>query len=214
MNIITRPDLLADRRGIEDRVTVEKISRRRVLKGLGIAGGLVLAAPVMSRQAFAAYQTGAGKMPHGTVVDPKVFVAIAPDGTVTIVAHRSEMGTGVRTSLPMIVAEEMEADWSRVKVKQAPGDEVKYGNQDTDGSRSTRHYLIPMRQIGASARGMLEAAAAKRWSVPVGEVKAATGSWTIGDGQPGPVAMRLREQLLGIQFGRLPDPHGWVHKIA
>jgi branched-chain amino acid aminotransferase len=49
---------------------------------------------------------------------------------------------------------------------------------------------------------------------PVGEVKSATGSWTIGDGQPGPVAMQLREQLLGIQFGRLPDPHGWVHKIA
>ena len=132
----------------------------------------MLAAPVMSRQAFAAYQTGAGKMPHGTVVDPRVFVAIAPDGTVTIMAHRSEMGTGVRTSLPMIVADEMEADWSRVKVQQAHGDEVKYGNQDTDGSRSTRHYLIPMRQIGASARIMLEGAAAKRWNVPVTEVKA------------------------------------------
>src|SRR3954453_10835753 len=82
------------------------------------------------------------------------------------------MGTGVRTSLPLIVAEEMEADWSRVKVAQAHGDEVKYGNQDTDGSRSTRHYLIPMRQIGASARTMLEAAAAKRWGVPATEVKA------------------------------------------
>jgi isoquinoline 1-oxidoreductase beta subunit len=169
MNIITPFDRLG---GIEDRIQVEKISRRSVLKGLGIVGGLVLAAPVMSRQAFAAYQTGAGIMPHGTVVDPKVFVAIAPDGIVTIVAHRSEMGTGVRTSLPLIVAEEMEADWSRVRVKQAPGDEVKYGNQDTDGSRSTRHYLIPMRQIGASARSMLEAAAAKRWGVPVSEVKA------------------------------------------
>ena len=75
----------------------------------------MLAAPVMSRQAFATYQTGAGKMPHGTVVDPRVFVAIASDGTVTIVAHRAEMGTGVRTSLPLIVAEEMEADWSRVR---------------------------------------------------------------------------------------------------
>jgi len=82
------------------------------------------------------------------------------------------MGTGVRTSLPMVVADEMEADWSRVHVRQAPGDEVKYGNQDTDGSRSTRHYLIPMRQIGASARTMLEAAAAKRWGVPIAEVKA------------------------------------------
>jgi len=170
MNIITHPDRL---RGIEGRIKVEKISRRSVLRGLGIAGGLVLAAPVMSRQAFAAYQTGAGEMPHGTVVDPRVFVAIASDGTVTIVAHRSEMGTGVRTSLPLIVAEEMEADWSRVKVAQAHGDEVKYGNQDTDGSRSTRHYLIPMREIGASARTMLEAAAAKRWGVPATEVKAA-----------------------------------------
>jgi isoquinoline 1-oxidoreductase beta subunit len=169
MNIITDPRKL---RGIERRIKVEKISRRGVLKGLGIASGLVLAAPVMSRQAFAAYQTGASKMPHGTVIDPRVFVAIASDGTVTIVAHRSEMGTGVRTSLPMIVAEEMEADWSRVKVKQAHGDEVRFGNQDTDGSRSTRHYLMPMRQIGASARAMLEAAAAKRWDVPAAEVKA------------------------------------------
>src|SRR6202521_2864704 len=161
MNILTNPDRL---RGIEARIKVEKISRRSVLKTLGIAGGLVLAAPVTSRQAFAAYKTGADKMPHGTVIDPRVFVAIAPDGIVTIVAHRAEMGTGVRTSLPLIVAEEMEADWSRVKVVQAHGDEVKYGNQDTDGSRSTRHYLIPMRQIGASARTMLEAAAAKRWA--------------------------------------------------
>jgi len=169
MNIITNPNKL---RGMEKRVKVENVSRRTILKTLGIAGGLVLAAPVMSRQAFAAYQTGAGAMPHGTVVDPRVFVAITPDGIVTIVAHRSEMGTGVRTSLPLIVAEEMEADWSRVKVVQAHGDEVKYGNQDTDGSRSTRHYLMPMREIGASARGMLEAAAAKRWNVPVTEVKA------------------------------------------
>jgi isoquinoline 1-oxidoreductase beta subunit len=168
MNIITNPDKL---RGFAKHVKVERVSRRAVLKSLGIAGGLVLAAPITSRQAFA-YETGAGKMPHGTVVDPRVFVAIAPDGIVTIVAHRSEMGTGVRTSLPLIVAEEMEADWSRVKVQQAHGDEVKYGNQDTDGSRSTRHYLIPMREIGASAKVMLESAAAKRWNVPVTEVKA------------------------------------------
>jgi isoquinoline 1-oxidoreductase beta subunit len=169
MNITTNPGKL---RGFERHVgKVENVSRRNVLKGLGIAGSFVLAAPVMSRPAFA-YETGAGKMPHGVVVDPKVFVAIAPDGIVTIIAHRSEMGTGVRTSLPLIVAEEMEADWKRVKVQQAHGDEVKYGNQDTDGSRSTRHYLIPMRQIGAAARTMLESAAAKRWGVPVTEVKA------------------------------------------
>ena len=151
---------------------IENVSRRALLKGLGITGGLVLAAPILSRQAMAAYTTGAGAMPHGVVIDPRVFVSLAPDGTVTIVAHRSEMGTGVRTSLPMIVADEMEADWARVHVQQAPGNEEKYGNQDTDGSRSTRHYLIPMRQMGASVRMMLEAAAAKRWNVPVSEVKA------------------------------------------
>jgi len=169
MNIITNP---GKPRGFERHVTkVENVSRRNVMKGLGIAGSFVLAAPIMSRPAFA-YETGAGKMPHGVVVDPKVFVAIAPDGIVTIIAHRSEMGTGVRTSLPLIVAEEMEADWNKVKVQQAHGDEVRYGNQDTDGSRSTRHYLIPMRQIGAAARTMLESAAAKRLGVPVTEVKA------------------------------------------
>ncbi|MBR0845590.1 xanthine dehydrogenase family protein molybdopterin-binding subunit [Bradyrhizobium liaoningense] len=168
MNYIDNPRKL---RGFEKNIKIEKISRRSILKGLGVTGGFVLAAPVMSRQALA-YETGAGKMPHGVVVDPRVFVSVAPDGIVTIVGHRSEMGTGVRTSLPLIVAEEMEADWSRVKVQQAHGDEVKFGNQDTDGSRSTRHYLIPMRQIGASARTMLEQAAAKRWGVPATEVKA------------------------------------------
>ena len=149
---------------------VENVSRRGLLKGVAAAGGLVLAASVLPRRA-AAYTTGAGAMPHGVVTDPRVFVSIAPDGIVTIVAHRSEMGTGVRTALPMMVADEMGADWARVRITQAPGDEAKYGNQDTDGSRSVRHYLIPMREVGASARTMLETAAAQRWKVPVSEVR-------------------------------------------
>jgi len=208
MNIITRPEKL---RGFERHIKVEKISRRNILKGLGITGGLVLAAPVMSRQAFADYKTGADKMPHGTVVDPRVFVAIASDGTVSIVAHRAEMGTGVRTSLPLIVAEEMEADWARVKVVQAHGDEVKFGNQDTDGSRSTRHYLIPMRQIGASARSMLEAAAAKRWGVPATEVKAANhevvhsaSGRRLGFGDL--AADAAKESVPGVEGLKLKDP--------
>ncbi|CAL79165.1 Isoquinoline 1-oxidoreductase beta subunit [Bradyrhizobium sp. ORS 278] len=174
MTIIANPDIASSnsRRGFERHLKVENVSRRAILQTLGLAGGFVLAAPLLSRPAFAAYETGAGKMPHGTVVDPKVFVSIAPDGIVSILAHRSEMGTGVRTSLPLIVAEEMEADWTKVRVVQAPGDEVKFGNQDTDGSRSTRHYLLPMRQIGAMARAMLEAAAAKKLGVPASEVKA------------------------------------------
>ena len=207
MNFIDNPGKL---RGFEKNIKIEKVSRRSILKGLGITGGFVLAAPVMSRQAFA-YETGAGKMPHGVVVDPRVFVAVAPDGIVTILAHRSEMGTGVRTSLPLIVAEEMEADWSRVKVQQAHGDEVKFGNQDTDGSRSTRHYLIPMRQIGASARTMLEQAAAKRWGVPATEVKAvnhevvhSASGRKLGFGEL--AADAAKESLPSIEGLKLKDP--------
>ena len=111
-------------------------------------------------------------MPGGVVSDPHVFVSIDPSGLVTIVAHRAEMGTGATTSLPMVVADELEADWSRVKVVQSPGDEKKYGNQNTDGSRSMRHFIQPMRECGAAARQMLETAAAQRWGVPVGEVQA------------------------------------------
>src|SRR5262249_57589204 len=115
---------------------------------------------------------GADGMPNGWVDSPLVFVSIAKDGTVSIVCHRSEMGQGVRTSMPLIVADELEADWKRVRVVQAPGDEKRYGNQDTDGSRSTRHFLKPMRQCRAAARMMLESAAAARWKVPVSEVEA------------------------------------------
>jgi hypothetical protein len=93
-------------------------------------------------------------MPHGWVDSPLVFVAIGEDGIVSIVCARSEMGQGVRTGMPMIVADELEADWNRVRVVQAPGDEERYGNQDTDGSRSTRHFFMPMRRCGAAARQM------------------------------------------------------------
>src|SRR3546814_12750346 len=86
-------------------------------------------------------------MPNGVVSNPLVFVSIDRDGTVTIKAHRSEMGTGVRTSIPMVVADEMEADWARVRIVQAEGDEKKYGNQDTDGSRSLRHHINPAPHI-------------------------------------------------------------------
>ena len=154
---------------------IENVSRRGVLKGILATGSFVLAVHVMpSGPALAddAPKWGADGMPHGTVNSPLAFVSIAPDGTVTIVCHRSEMGQGMRTGMPLIVADEMEADWAKVKVAQATGDEVKYGNQDTDGSRSTRHFFMPMRQVGAAARMMLEAAAAKRWGVDVSDVEA------------------------------------------
>jgi isoquinoline 1-oxidoreductase beta subunit len=154
--------------------TLEVINlSRRTLLGAIPAAGLVLAVGFPpSARADDPPRYGADSMPHGWVDDPMVFVTIATDGTVTITCHRQEMGQGVRTSLPMVVADELDADWSRVRVRQAQADEVRFGNQDTDGSRSVRHFFAPMRRCGAAARTMLEQAAAAQWGVPVTEVAA------------------------------------------
>jgi isoquinoline 1-oxidoreductase beta subunit len=146
------------------------ISRRGFLQ----AAGAVLAVSA-SGQLWAQEGTkkfGSAAMPGGLVDQPLVFVSIAKDGTVTITAHRVEMGTGIRTSLPMVVADEMEAEWSRVKITQAEANEAKYGNQNVDGSRSMRHFMAPMRRVGAAMRQMLEGAAAAQWGVQVSEVRA------------------------------------------
>lgn len=148
---------------------LENVSRRSVLAGIT---GFAVAIQVMPAMAFDAYPHGGQTMANGVVNDPHVFVSIAEDGTVTIIAHRSEMGTGSRTTIPMIVADEMDADWSRVKIVQAEGDEIKYGNQDTDGSRTLPHHIQPAREIGAAVRHMLEETAAIIWGVDKSGVKA------------------------------------------
>lgn len=138
-----------------------------------LSGGLALAVQFPAvRGALAAYPTGAEAMPNGVVSNPKVFINIDGNGTVSIVAARAEMGNGAaRTALPMMLADELEADWAKVRVVQSPGDERTYGNQDTDGSRSVRHWIQPMRLCGATMRQMLETAAAAQWKVDVGEVQ-------------------------------------------
>ncbi|MDU9034812.1 xanthine dehydrogenase family protein molybdopterin-binding subunit [Pseudomonas corrugata] len=152
---------------------LSNLSRRGFLKGASATGVLVLAASWGMPDAFAEEKKfGAEGMPHGAVDDPKVYVSIAADGSVTVICNRSEMGQGVRTSLSMVVADELDADWALVKVQQAPADEARFGNQDTDGSRSMRHWYEPMRRCGAAARTMLEQAAAAQWNVPVGECHA------------------------------------------
>lgn len=103
--------------------------------------------------------------------NPNIFVQLNSDGSLILVASRSEMGNGVRTSLPSIIADEMEADWNQVSIKQATGDK-KYGDQNTDGSRSVRYLYTTMREMGATAKAMLIAAAAQTWQVPESECKA------------------------------------------
>ncbi|OOG89670.1 acylaldehyde oxidase [Pseudomonas sp. A25(2017)] len=158
---------------LPDDFVLSNLSRRGFLKGASATGVLVLAATWGLPEAFAEEKKfGAEGMPHGAVDDPKVYVSIAADGSVTVICNRSEMGQGVRTSLSMVVADELEADWARVKVQQAPADEARFGNQDTDGSRSMRHWYEPMRRCGAAARTLLELAAAAQWKVPVSECRA------------------------------------------
>lgn len=148
-------------------------SRRRFLQAAPLAGLVLgIGLPGAGLAAEEPQKYGGDAMPNGLRDSPKLFVSIAPDGIVSIVVARSEMGQGVRTSLPRIVADELEADYARVRVVQAPGDEPKYGNQDTDGSRSTRHWFMPLRRCGAAARQMLEQAAASQWKVPLAEVQA------------------------------------------
>jgi len=97
-----------------------------------------------------------------------LFLSLDASGQVEIVAHRSEMGQGIRTALPLVLADEMDADFDRVRVVQAPGDE-RYGSQNTDGSHSIRDFFEPMRKVGATARHMLVTAAAQAWGVAPGE---------------------------------------------
>jgi isoquinoline 1-oxidoreductase beta subunit len=143
--------------------------RRGFLKGMLGAGAFVLSVRLVPGQMFAASANAStsdamAKAP----LRPNVYLAIDTDGTAYIIAHRSEMGSGSRTALPRIVADELDADWARVKLVQATGDE-KYGDQDTDGSHSVRSFFDTLREAGATARLMLVRAAAAQWGVPATE---------------------------------------------
>jgi isoquinoline 1-oxidoreductase beta subunit len=150
--------------------TIENVSRRRFL-----AGGVIAAGALVLGVRYYHKLSSGDQLPHDTNADratlhPSVYLGIDPDGTVWIVASRSEMGTTSRTTLPLIVADELDADWKRVKIEQAIGDK-RYGDQNTDGSHSIRSFYDAMREAGATARFMLIQAAAQQWGVPAGECK-------------------------------------------
>ena len=144
-----------------ENVTADS-GRRRFLQGVLASGVFVLSARFIPGTVFAEGEKQA------STFEASLWMSIAPDGIVTIVAHRSEMGCGSRTALPLIVADELDADWSKVRIQQAIGD-PKFGDQDTDGSHSVRSNFDLMRQVGATGRIMLMTAAAERWKVPVKE---------------------------------------------
>lgn len=146
---------------------VFKATRRDFLKtGGALAGGFVLGISLFGCDA---------KGKKTAAFAPNVYLQITPSNEVSIIAHRSEMGQGIRTSLPLVIADELGADWSKVRIVQAEGDEKKYGNQNTDGSFSIRMFYKPMREAGAIARLMLLQAAAAKWRVPIEECDTTNG---------------------------------------
>ncbi|WP_299061723.1 molybdopterin cofactor-binding domain-containing protein [uncultured Polaribacter sp.] len=144
---------------------IAKINRRDFVKLFGLASsGIMLGCNISSDKKDFIPQV------DGTFT-PNLFVQIKKDGNIIIIASRSEMGQGIRTSLASAIADELEADWQYITVKQAIGHE-KYGNQNTDGSRSVRTRLEPMRKMGAIAKMMLITAAAKKWNIKEIDCKA------------------------------------------
>lgn len=139
--------------------SVVNVSRRQFLGQLGLAGGAFVLGVT-----FPATAISSASKPEPDLNQLGYFVSISRDGKVQIVCHRSEMGQGIMTSVPQIIADELEADWERVSVVLSKADS-NYGNQSTGGSASIRKYFQHIRQMGAVARDMLEQAAANRWQI-------------------------------------------------
>jgi isoquinoline 1-oxidoreductase beta subunit len=135
-------------------------------------GGLLLAAYIdPAEKAFAQAPQG----PPPAVLTPNAFIRISPEGIVTITAKNPEIGQGIRTMLPMLIAEELDADWKDVRIEQGDVNFAKYGSQVAGGSTATPTNWLPMRQVGAAGRQMLVAAAAQNWSVAETECTTASG---------------------------------------
>ena len=145
------------------------MDRRQFMQMLGVGGLVIAAGPLGTRRLDDAESLASAL---AAPFSPHVYVTLNDDGIVTIICHRSEMGQGIRTTMPLIIADEMEADWARCRVEQAVGDEKKYGSQNTDGSTSVRLFLTKYREVGATVRALLEDAAAKQWGVSATEVRA------------------------------------------
>ncbi|MGH8317825.1 MAG: molybdopterin cofactor-binding domain-containing protein [Steroidobacteraceae bacterium] len=186
-----------DRTPDGDSLRATSLSRRAFLTvGLAAGGGLLLTLN-LPRTADASEPIGAGEG-AGAQLNP--FISIAPDGIVTIVAKNPEIGQGMKTTLPMLIADELDADWSQVRAEQALLNPI-YGPQFAGGSMSTPLNWDPLRRVGAAGRQMLILAAARTWEVPVGECEAAAGTV-----RHRPSGRTLSYGVLAAKAAALPAP--------
>jgi isoquinoline 1-oxidoreductase subunit beta len=174
----------------------EPFTRRTFLKLTGyVGGGLVLAFYVGERSTALANSNAGGAFA------PNAFLRIAPDGQITIYSKGPEIGQGIKTSFPMIVAEELDADWSKVRVEQAAINPAVYGRQSAGGSRSIPMGWEQLRRAGATGRAMLVSAAAKDWGV--GETECFTENGAVVHKQSG---RKLGYGELAVKAAALPVP--------
>ncbi len=141
-------------------------SRREFLKISAIASGGLLLQAALPRFAFSAAAQPATL---------NAFIRIAPDGIVTIMAKNPEIGQGIKTMLPMLIADELDVDWKSVRIEQADLDTAKYGRQFAGGSMATPLNWLPLRRVGAAGRQMMIAAATATWNVPAAECTTSFG---------------------------------------
>lgn len=183
-------------------ITIDNVSRRDFLRAGASAGaGLVLAVylPGCSRGA-----AGGRQAASGPPFQPNAFLRIAPDDTITVIVGYSEMGQGVATAIPMLVAEQLDADWSRVRMEFAPADKAYnnplFGMQGTGGSTAVRGAWKPLSLAGAAAREMLVAAAAAEWGVAASQCRTSSGAVIGASGK------RLSYGQLAARAATLPVP--------
>lgn len=180
--------------GVQQRHDPAGIDRRAFLKIATIAGGGLMLA-------FRLDAAVAADAASPSALAPNAFLRIAPDGAIVIYAKAPEIGQGVKTSLPMIVAEELDADWSMVRVEQAAVDPARYGNQVAGGSRSIPTGWDQLRRAGAVARAMLVAAAAQLWGVPASALTTAKSTVIHAAGE-----RRIGYGELALRAAALPVP--------